>query len=68
MHTYKDAIGSLGAYVLYPGHECKIFKESYSYLLPSVGAFPLTPWSIDSNEEEKIEIFLNYFLNKLTIK
>lgn len=28
MHTYKDAIkGSLGAYVLYPGSESKIFKE-----------------------------------------
>ncbi|AUB59816.1 hypothetical protein BK009_03475 [Methanobacterium subterraneum] len=63
MHTYKDAIkNTLGAYVLYPGHECKIFKKNQSYIVPSVGAFPLTPGSMDSKEEEKIEKFIKEIL------
>lgn len=59
MHTYKDAIiGSLGAYVLYPGHEKRIFYEKSSNILPSVGAFPLTPGEEISGEEDQISGFI----------
>lgn len=63
MHTYKDAIiGSLGAYVLYPGTEPKIFPENPISILPSVGAFPLTPGSMNSKEAEEIEKFIKDIL------
>ena len=65
MHTYKDAIiGTLGAYVLYPGNTPpKIFKEKEPHIIPSVGAFPLTPGSKDSKDEEaKIEKFITEIL------
>ncbi|MCF0226793.1 MAG: DUF2357 domain-containing protein, partial [Methanobrevibacter sp.] len=43
MHTYKDAILMTdGAYILYPGDKCKIFKET-ELEIPSVGALSLTP-------------------------
>lgn len=59
MHTYKDAIvGSLGAYVLYPGDEPKIFEENPPNIIPSVGAFPLTPGGNKFEEEEKIVKFI----------
>lgn len=66
MHTYKDAIkGSLGAYVLYPGSEMKIFRETPPNRLPSVGAFPLTPGD-DVEEEGKIEKFILDILEDLS--
>jgi hypothetical protein len=68
MHTYKDAIvDSLGAYVLYPGDTSpKIFNEKKLQIIPSVGAFPLTPGSMDSNdEEEKIEKFIKDVLDSI---
>lgn len=69
MHTYKDAIiGSLGAYVLYPGNTPpKIFKEKEPHIIPSVGAFPLTPGSMDSKEEEKIEKFIKDILVHISL-
>jgi hypothetical protein len=69
MHTYKDAIkNTLGAYVLYPGHECKIFKENPSSIIPSVGAFPLTPGLDDQNEEYCIENFIKKVLGEFRIQ
>ena len=65
MHTYKDAIkDTLGAYVLYPGRKTKIYRES-STILPSVGAFPLTPGKSVSQDENHIENFLNQVLNEI---
>ena len=53
MHTYKDAINNTeGAYVIYPGDkDVEIFKEKEK-LIPSVGAFPLTPGNSKEQEEE----------------
>lgn len=48
MHTYKDAIlRTDGAYILYPGGKCEIFKEK-NLELPSVGALSLTPGENDT--------------------
>jgi len=64
MHTYKDAIkNTWGAYVLYPGHLHKIFKENEEDIIPSVGAFPLTPGGDELNEEGMIEIFIKEVLD-----
>jgi len=69
MHTYKDAIkNTLGAYVLYPGHECKIFEENTSSIVPSVGAFPLTPGLDDQNEEYYIGNFIKKVLEEFRIQ
>ena len=52
MHTYKDAIlNSLGSYVLYPGDYPTIYPEGEG-IIPSVGAFPLTPGNSHEQEEE----------------
>lgn len=65
MHTYKDAIyGSLGAYVFYPGDRPEIFKEFNSTIIPSVGAFSLTPGGKELEEEEKeIKVFIEDILD-----
>lgn len=64
MHTYKDAIkDTLGAYVLYPGRKRQIYKE-YSSILPSVGAFPLTP-GVGVNDQKNIEVFIKKVLDYL---
>src|SRR5213078_3995902 len=43
MHAYRDAIRrSVGAFVLYPGTEKRIFQE-YEEILPGLGAFALRP-------------------------
>ena len=72
MHTYKDAIiGSLGAYVLYPGDKNRIFPETPPNKLPSVGAFPLKPGGDDFNEEEIIEKFIKQvfdYINMILLK
>lgn len=40
MHTYKDAIlKTQGAYVLYPGDDCKLFSVTNEEPIPSVGHF-----------------------------
>jgi len=58
MHTYKDAIlKTEGAYVLYPGDDCKIFKVNQNKPIPSVGAFPLTPGK-NGLEEEELLLFI----------
>ncbi|WP_407463127.1 nuclease domain-containing protein [Methanobrevibacter sp.] len=44
MHAYKDAIvGTVGAYVLYPGEKKRLYYEHLDDKLESVGAFPLSP-------------------------
>lgn len=49
MHEYKDAIkNTIGAYVLYPGNENKLFYKD-EYKLESVGAFGLIP------DEERLD-------------
>ena len=64
MHTYKDAIkNSLGAYVLYPGDLPERFEEDPGTIVPSVGAFQLTPGSEDLKESEKIEEFIKDVLD-----
>ncbi|GAB6056495.1 DUF2357 domain-containing protein [Methanobacterium movens] len=63
MHTYKDALKETrGAYVLYPGKKSKIYRERSDYLLPSVGAFPLTPGGSDMGDEDEIKLFLKRVL------
>ena len=65
MHTYKDAIlNTLGAYVLYPGDEEKIFHEDVSMRIHSVGAFPLTPGK-DGVEEENLGLFIENNLKNI---
>lgn len=59
MHTYKDAIlKTEGAYVLYPGDDCKIFRVNENEPIPSVGAFPLTPGKNGEEENELITFII----------
>lgn len=57
MHTYKDAImGTLAAYILYPGKKEKIFMQeekgfSSDSSMPSVGACPLSISEVNSSDE-----------------
>jgi len=68
MHTYKDAIlKTEGAYVLYPGDDCKIFKVNENEPIPSVGAFPLTPGK-NGIEEEELTLFLKAVLKNIINK
>ncbi|MDO5848514.1 MAG: DUF2357 domain-containing protein [Methanobrevibacter sp.] len=61
MHTYKDAIlRTDGAYILYPGDKCQIFKET-ELEIPSVGALSLTPGN-DEIEKNNLEIFIRKIL------
>ncbi|AUB56314.1 hypothetical protein BK007_10005 [Methanobacterium subterraneum] len=65
MHTYKDAIlKTEGAYVLYPGDDCKIFKVNGNEPIPSVGAFPLTPGK-NGIEEDELTLFLKAVLKNI---
>ena len=64
MHTYKDSIlKTEGSYVLYPGNKTKQFFES-NMIIPSVGAFSLTPGN-DDIEENNLEIFIKEVLKTL---
>ena len=57
MHAYKDAIRrTSGAYILYPGSENKKLK-GFHEILPGLGAFCLSPNSIEKDSKE-IEHFL----------
>ena len=57
MHAYKDAIRrTSGAYILYPGSENKKLK-GFHEVLPGLGAFCLSPNSIEKDSKE-IEHFL----------
>ena len=57
MHAYKDAIRrTSGAYILYPGTENKKLK-GFHEVLPGLGAFCLSPNSIEKDSKE-IEHFL----------
>lgn len=68
MHTYKDAIlNTEGAYVLYPGEREGLFMENRKYVIPSVGAFPLTPGN-DQNEHIQLKLFIKNILNQLLIE
>lgn len=67
MHTYKDSILKTdGAYVLYPGNVTKQFYES-ELIIPSVGAFSLTPGNNDI-EEDNLEIFIKDVLKTFLFK
>ena len=64
MHTYKDSIlQTEGSYVLYPGSKTKSFRES-ELIIPSVGAFSLTPGN-DDVEEDNLSIFIKEVLKTL---
>ncbi|WP_458456336.1 DUF2357 domain-containing protein [Methanobrevibacter sp.] len=64
MHTYKDSIlKTEGSYVLYPGNKTKRFYES-DLIIPSVGAFSLTPGNEDI-EEDNLEIFVKEVIKTL---
>ena len=64
MHTYEDSIlKTEGSYVLYPGNKTKRFYES-NLIIPSVGAFSLTPGN-DDVEEDNLEIFIKEVLKTL---
>ena len=66
MHTYKDAIlNTLGAYVLYPGDERKIFHEN-ERKIHSVGAFPLTPGK-EGSDERNLSNFIESVLKEKII-
>ena len=61
MHAYKDAIRrTSGAYILYPGSENKSLR-GFHEVLPGLGAFCLSPNSIEKNSKE-IEHFLRDIL------
>lgn len=63
MHTYKDALkGTRGAYVLYPGKKDKIYREIEEDVVPSVGAFPLTPGWSDGENKNQIKLHLERVL------
>jgi len=64
MHTYKDSIlKTEGSYVLYPGNKPKRFYES-DLIIPSVGAFSLTPGNEDI-DEDNLEVFIKEVLKTL---
>jgi predicted component of viral defense system (DUF524 family) len=66
MHTYKDAIANtLGAYVLYPGRIPKIYQEYTNKIIPSVGAFPLTPGK-SVNDEERLGKFIENVIKQIS--
>ena len=52
-----------GSYVLYPGDKTKQFLES-NMIIPSVGAFSLTPGN-DDIEEDNLEIFIKEVIKTL---
>jgi hypothetical protein len=59
MHTYKDSIlFSSGAYVLYPGTKSKYFLEE-DFVIPSVGAFKLTPGNSEIEEDNLTKFIIN---------
>ncbi|MGN0487871.1 MAG: DUF2357 domain-containing protein [Ruminococcus sp.] len=63
MHTYRDAIKkSLGAFVLYPGTEEKIYYENdgNKELLCGVGAFKMRPGK--SDDLDRIQVYLSSLL------
>ena len=64
MHAYKDAIRrTSGAYILYPGTENKRLK-GFHEVLPGLGAFCLSPYSIEKDSKE-IEHFLRDILEHM---
>ncbi len=64
MHAYKDAIRrTSGAYILYPGTENKRLK-GFHEVLPGLGAFCLSPNSIEKDSKE-IERFLHDILEHM---
>ena len=64
MHAYKDAIRrTSGAYILYPGSENKNLK-GFHEVLPGLGAFCLSPNSIEKDSKE-IEHFLHDILGHM---
>ena len=64
MHAYKDAIRrTSGAYILYPGSENKKLK-GFHEVLPGLGAFCLSPNSIEKDSKE-IEHFLHDILEHM---
>ena len=64
MHTYKDSILlSSGSYVLYPGTKSKYFMEE-DLIIPSVGAFSLTPGNTDI-EEDNLTRFIKKVIETL---
>ena len=64
MHAYKDAIRrTSGAYILYPGSENKKLI-GFHEVLPGLGAFCLSPNSIEKNSKE-IEHFLHDILEHM---
>ena len=66
MHTYKDSIlKTEGSYVLYPGSITKRFAES-DLIIPSVGAFALTPGNKDIGENN-LEILIKEILKTLLL-
>lgn len=61
MHAYKDAIRrTSGAYILYPGSKNKSLR-GFHEVLPGLGAFCLSPNSIEKDSKE-IEHFLHDIL------
>jgi hypothetical protein len=67
MHTYKDSILlSLGSYVLYPGTKSKYFKQE-DLVIPSVGAFSLTPGNTDV-EEDNLTKFVKKVIETLLFR
>ena len=64
MHAYKDAIRrTSGAYILYPGSENKKLI-GFHEVLPGLGAFCLSPNSIEKDSKE-IEHFLHDILEHM---
>lgn len=64
MHAYKDAIRrTSGAYILYPDSENKRLK-GFHEILPGLGAFCLSPSSIERDSKE-IEHFLHDVLEHM---
>lgn len=69
MHTYKDAIvKTVGAFVLYPGTEKKVYNDSRNnkFIYNGVGAFPLSPGN-QSNDEKLKEILKEILSQDFTL-
>jgi predicted component of viral defense system (DUF524 family) len=67
MHAYRDAIrDTAGAYVLYPGHIAPLLLRRAGGVLPSLGAFAVTPGSNGrAGGMEQVAAFLDEVIRAL---
>ncbi len=61
MHSYRDAIRTGGAYILYPG-QVPFNKFGFHEIIPGLGAFPMRPSKTDTGEVNLKTLFQMCFI------